>query len=362
MQSVDGEIDDARVDDATTDASADVVLLGVGRASPREVTALAKALALPIELVVDAVYRAPARLLANVPAADATRLVEIVRSLGLDATTTRAGRVPTRGPVFDIAGDLLDAAQADVTASALGTFLGVTPAAALDALLTPPGILLGNVSATTRDALERVLPRGAVALTAAEPNSSGYALFAAGLTPLQQGAVRSHLPEGTVIARDGSVTLFDLSRERADAIWRRLKAPEQVRIVNQAFLRFTILLAAVPENAERGAEALEVLASVPRDDYAMLATVLPVPVEVRVPFVEVSTRLAAYADAGFGARAELETFATVALDVHAATADALASAGLAGIPPFRTVPMPEPRARLMRARLEAAGADVVEAL
>ena len=337
-------------------------MLGVGSASPGAAAALARALNLPIETVVDAVYRAPARLLGGVPAEDAERLVEIIKSLGLEAAVKPAGHAAPRVPLLDIAGELIDPSRADDVAAVLGGFLGTTPALALDALLTPPGILLGNVSAATYAALKRALPGDAVILTAADPALSRYALFASRLTPLQAGVLRPYLPAGSALGTDDSATVFDLSRETADAVWRRMKAPEAVRIFNQAFLRFTISLNAMPDDAVGGAAALKALAGVPTQDYPRLAAVLPVPVEANVRFDEAPGRLAAYVEAGFGATAELSTFTGVALDVIAAPSAALTAAGFGARPPFRTAIMSRPRACLMRARLEAAGAEVLEAV
>lgn len=345
-------------DEAPAAGRRDVVMVGVGSASPKAAAALAHALELPIETVVDAIYRAPVRLLGNLLPADAGRLVDMIGELGLEAAAVPAGRALQRGATFDIAGWIADPAQTEAAAAALAIFLGTTPAIALDTLLTPPGILIGDVSTATLTALERALPASAVKLVAADPRTSRYALFAARLSRPQADALHPYLPTGTSIGRDGDATLFDLSRNAADAIWRRLKAPETVRIVNQAFLRFTILLHSIPAD---GGAALDALAGVPEGDYPLLVGALPVPVEVGVGYDDVAPRLAAFTAAGFGVTAELTTFACVALDILAAPAGALQAAGFNARPPFRTVPMAEPRALWLRAQLEAAGADVMAA-
>ncbi|QMW22849.1 hypothetical protein [Sandaracinobacteroides saxicola] len=348
---------------AATDADArsDLLILGVGRASPRVAGALAEALELPIELVVDAIYRAPARLLANLPHDDAQRLAGIVAGLGLEVAAAPAGEAPPRAAVLDIAADLVEPAAADAVADALGRFLGMPPEQALETLLTPPGIVLGNVTAATVQALDRALPAGAVELTASEAATARYALFAGGLSAAQRAVLRPHIAADAATGADGSVTLFDLERGAADALWRRLKAPEGVRIVNQAFLRFTLWLTAMPADATAGVAALEMLAGVPAEDYPLLAEILPVPVAERVPMADVPERLAAFAQAGFGARAELSTFGAMALHIYSAPPGVLAGFGFDAAPPFATPPMAEPRARLLRARLEAAGVEVVAA-
>ncbi|MFT4254042.1 MAG: hypothetical protein QM608_16350, partial [Caulobacter sp.] len=47
--------------------AADLLITGIGGASPRAASVLSQALDMPVETVVDALYRAPARLLAGLP-------------------------------------------------------------------------------------------------------------------------------------------------------------------------------------------------------------------------------------------------------------------------------------------------------
>jgi hypothetical protein len=238
----------------------------------------------------------------------------------------------------------------------LGRFLGLEPTAALDLLLTPPGVILGNVTQATVQALQAALPAGAVRLTASRPDEARFALFASDLTHLQVGVLRQRLPAETRLAPGGSATVFDLTRGEADTLWRRLKAPEQVRIIDQAFLRFSLELIAAPPEA---AAALEALAGVPAEDFDLLAQALPVPIEAGVAFEALEDRMAAYNAAGLTVRAELETFSHQALDILSAPAEALIAAGLPAPAPLSTTPMPRPRARLLRHQLEAAGAEVL---
>lgn len=336
--------------------AADLLIAGVGTASPRAASVLSEALELPIETVVDALYRAPARLLAGLPGPDATRLAAIIGGLGVEVEVTPAGEPPARRPTLDLAGELLDPAFADDVGQVLGRFLGMDPQDALDLLLTPPGVILGSVTEPTVRALEAALPAGSTRLTASRPDEARFALFASDLSSLQISILRPHLPPEIALAPGGSATIFDLGRAEADVLWRRLKAPERVQVVNQAFLRFSLDLTAAPE---AGAAALRSLAGVPVEDYDLLREALPVTVEVGIAFDEVSARMAAYATAGFTVRAEMETFSHVGLDILSARPEALAAVGLPAPAPLSTAPMPRPRARLLRHKLEAAGAEVL---
>ncbi len=336
--------------------AADLLITSIGAASPRAASVLSQALELPVETVVDALYRAPARLLAGLPEDDAKRLARLIETLGVKVEVARCGPPPARSPSMDLAGELVDLDAADAVGEVLGRFLGLEPTAALDLLLTPPGVILGNVTQATVQALQAALPAGAVRLTASRPDEARFALFASDLTHLQVGVLRQRLPAETRLAPGGSATVFDLTRGEADTLWRRLKAPEQVRIIDQAFLRFSLELIAAPPEA---AAALEALAGVPAEDFDLLAQALPVPIEAGVAFEALEDRMAAYNAAGLTVRAELETFSHQALDILSAPAEALIAAGLPAPAPLSTTPMPRPRARLLRHQLEAAGAEVL---
>lgn len=336
--------------------NADLLIAGIGVATPKAASVLSQALDLPIETVVDALYRAPARLLADMPGPDAARLAEIIGTLGVEVEVIPAGQAPQRQPTMDLAGELLDPAQAMEVGQVLGRFLGTSPEQALELLLTPPGVLLGSVTEATVRALEAALPAGAARLTASRPDEARFALFASELSHLQIGILRPHLPPEAVPAPGGNATIFDLARGEADSLWRRLKAPETVQVVNQDFLRFSLDLTAAPED---GAKTLCALAGVPVEDYALLREALPATMETGVAFGQVSARMTAYAAAGFTVRAEMETFAHVGLDILSAPPQALVTVGLPGPAPLSTTPMPRPRAHLLRHQLEAAGAEVL---
>lgn len=343
--------------ESTSADRCDLLVMGPGRASPRAASVLADALGLPIEAIVDAIYRAPGRLLPGVPRREAERLVAMLAPLALDLAIVAAGSMPARCALRDVAAELCDLDAADDVAIVLGRFLGLDPAAALDLLLTPPGIVLGNVTAPTVAALAALLPPGAVRLVEVQPDAARYALFAAGLSRLQAGALRGHLPPGAVLGEDGSALLLGLTRSEADVLWRRLRAPEKVRLVPEQLLRFGIMLHAAPPAA---LIALETMVGVPAADIPELLAALPVLVETDLPLAGLEERLACYAEAGLTVTAELESFAPVVLEVLSASPDALAAVGLPGKAPLATPPMPRPRARLLRHRLEAAGAEVWE--
>jgi hypothetical protein len=336
----------------------DIVVRHVGSAGPRQAAAVAAGLGLPVEAVIAAIYRAPTILAAGLAPPLAERLAAMLGGLGLAVDLVPAGTPIDRGPLLDVAVEIVDAALADAVAAAIGEFIGVTAEVALELLLTPPGMILGSASAATVAALGARLPAGSATLTAIDPVASRYALFAASLPDAERDAIAAIAPD-IGGRRDDGIVATGLTRGEADRLWRRLSPYEGVRLVPEAFLRFNLELVA----ADGDAAALEALAGIPADDLPLLLDLLPVVIEERVPQAQVHVRLCEFAAAGFTVTAHLATFATTTLEIVAAPPAAL---GLVGAAPGSRLPLRLPpagaqRARVLRARLEAAGADVVQA-
>lgn len=359
-----GHAADARENEPDTDQPmcADLLLTSVGTATPKAAAVIVEALGLPREFVVDAIYRAPARLLGNLPTADTQRLVEMLGQLGLQAEAALVGTVPVRGTLFDIAIRIDDPLRISEVAQALGQFLGMPAQAALDLILTPPGIVLGNVTQATVDALTAAVPSGAATTIVSDPATARYALFATDVPPAHRAAIQTLLPRGQEADVAGeALSCFDLAKSEADALWRRLCTLETIRVVNQDFLHFTLVLMGVPDDPHAGSQALMNLAGVPNSLYGELVDALPCPIVEGVPYADLQTSLQRYTEAGFIIHADLETFVMTALDIRSGPPDALAAAGLSGKIPLVTVPMPREQARVLRARLEALGAEVLPA-
>ena len=336
----------------------DIVIRDVGSANPRAASLMAELFGLPIEAVVAAVYRAPSRLVAGLEPSLAEQLVSGLANLGLALEIVPGGGAVAPNPTLDVAAEIADPALVDAATDVIAEFLGVPREEALELLMTTPGVILGNVSRATIDALERRLPAGALTLTTADPAQSRYALFADALAPADRAAVDAVL-HNAASAGDGLVAL-DLSHAEANALWRRLARVPNVRLVNQAFLRFEMVLTEIASVDPATAAALETLAGVPAEALAELAALLPVVVEDGVPHDRVAARLRDYAAYGLTVSARLANFAEQVLVVDSAPPEALALLGIdsAAPLPLRLPPLAAPRARLARHRLEAAGADV----
>ena len=93
-----------------------------------------------------------------------------------------------------------------------------------------------------------------------------------------------------------------------------------------------------------------------------MVALAPVAIEDGVSHADVEMRLKAYAAHGLSVTARLASFAEHVLVVESAPPPALALVGASGnaVLPLQLPPLSLARARLLRARLEQAGADVLQ--
>ncbi|NJB99330.1 hypothetical protein CA233_09585 [Sphingomonas sp. ABOLD] len=339
----------------------DVIVRSVGSASPNIAAAIAAGLGLPVEAVVASIYRAPSPLARALPRSAADAMCALLCELGLVVDVDVSPTALEPAVTLDVAAEIADPALTEAAGLAIADFLGVSVDEAMELLMTPPGIVLGNVSPVTVAAFEARLPQGALELTTADPLTSRYALFAGDLPPSERAAVASMLP-GVVLADDTSLVVMDLSHGDADRIWRRLARNPGVRVFNQAFLRYDVQLDAADSDDPGVAAALEELAGIPLDDCDSVLALAPVTIENGVRHADVETRLKAYAARGISVTARLASFVEHVLVVESAPPPALALVGASGtaVLPLQLPPLSLPRARLLRARLEQAGADVLQ--
>lgn len=349
-----------------------VIIDSIGTASPGKAIAIARGLNLAIDETIRAIYRAPAVLAPAVNDQVAEGLCGVLRELGFEASIAQADDLPATvtQPLFDAALHIGDPLATPAIAEIVADFCGVDSNAALKLVTEPPAIVLGGVSAATVAALELRLAAHAVAVIASEPAVARFDLFAAGLPATVAARLRGELAQaGHAVPPGEGIVATGLERGFADGLWRKYGRSGTVRMVDQAFLRFDLVLDGLEPGAVRDPvqeQALEALFAIPADLFDDLVAAAPVTLAADLRYGEFDAPLARLAGCGLAARAALATFRPVALEIAAATdaeavAREMAALGLldhAVTLPLVTAPMPAPLARLARARLEAAGAEV----
>ena len=127
-----------------------VIVTSIGESSPQAVASLAKGFGTAPERIVAALYRAPSILVDKVDRKIGERLTELLRDIGLEVRLESDDLPPPEPAVLhDIALYIPDAADVPRVTEALTAFLGCGPEKALELLVSPPGLIVGEVSAAT---------------------------------------------------------------------------------------------------------------------------------------------------------------------------------------------------------------------
>lgn len=351
-----------------------LVVTSIGAASPAMAAAVARGLGTPVPQVVTALYRSPAILVDRVAPGTARQMAALLSRLGFRAHAEPESQpLPAPPHLRDVALHLAEPRAAPAAARALAAFTAMTEAAALEMILTPPGLVLGAVSDATADALAARLPEG-VELTRSRPEEACYHLFLLeGPAVLRQRLMADLAPLGVPSDAAPGLVAADVTHGTARDLWRRHGAGGLLRVVNTDFLRYDLVLEAAPAGAAQDPAVRAALfseAGMPAGLVPDVLAALPVTLSEGVAHRDLGQRMAALAGTGLSVRAELATFQLPGLRVEAASDMAGLAATLRALgcftadaplprPPFDLDgPLTEPRARFVAAQLADAGAKV----
>lgn len=344
-----------------------IVFHSIGTASPANAASIAIGLGVPVNTVLEAVYRAPSILIDGLPQDIGDQMAGLLTDLGCKVSLDAMhAPIPAPAPLFDVALHITETARyGDITA-ALAGFLGTKPEEAARLISTPPGIVLGKVSAATIDALRDRLGAG-VALIASDPDAALYDVF---LGPCDATVSQRFLGDlrrrgMSVLAGEGCI-LAGLSKTDADALWATHQRIQALRVVNRDFLRFDLVMTggAASDAATR---ALTELAGIPAHIVPRLFDDPGITVMEAVPHAGMTDAMDRLTAAGLEIRADLVTFLHLRLEITGIGDPRAVNAVLRAMSiaeaDFRRLPyrlpfhMPELQARMLRDTLEATGAQ-----
>ena len=318
-----------------------VVVESIGSARPALAGLLASQLGLPANQVANALYKAPSVLLEALPQEQACGLANILQQAGL-SVRVEPNNVPrpAAAATFDIALYVSDVTDLPACCERLARFLGCLPAAVLGLLSSPPGVIIGDVSAATCAALEQQLEGLAAELVCSRRDQARYQLLIErdpgpsldsllhdlrqlGLTP----DPHTGQPQGT------------LDHTSAQQLWRRHQAGGGLRLLDTAFLRYDLSLEAVDAGSQT--DRLPELAGLPAELIDCVLQNLPVVVEEGVAHSALQDRLQRWQAAGMPVRPHVASLRRCRLRVPAGSqlAPALGLLQQSGLlPPDSPVP------------------------
>jgi len=276
--------------------------------------------------------------------------------------------------LYDVAIYIKTASYFQHAVQTVAAFIGITEEDASQMILSPPSVILGSVSKATVDALSRQLG-SEVSILYSQPNTAQYHLFLSedsGAT-IHRRIIQDLNNAGLELSATSGLVATDVDHATAQKLWQRHQASGLLRIVNQDFLRFDLIL----QNNKKGdspnsaqIDVLEQQAGIPVDRIEDVLAAAPITLLESVPHAEVRQNMAVFADVGLEVKATLITFQMLGLEIlslsdQLSTMQVLKHFGQYGDnqvllrPPF-VLPhiMPELQARIIRGALEDSGAEV----
>jgi len=280
-----------------------VVVESVGSAQPGLAGLLARQLGLPASRVANALYRAPSVLLEDLPPAQAQGMASILEQAGL-RIRVESSLLPSPQPggALDIALYVRVIEQLPECCQRLARFLGCRPEAALNMLLTPPGVVLGDVSEATAQALQSQLADLDVELTCSSRALARYQLLINRTHGPGLDALLHDLRQHNIRYDADTVEVQEaIDTRQALYLWRRHQAAGGIRLLDLTFMRYDLSLQSVSVDSDNS--QLPKLAGLPAELIDCVLANLPVVVEEGIPASGLDTRLKAWREAGMTVQA-----------------------------------------------------------
>lgn len=351
-----------------------IVITSVGTARPSVSVAIAKGLGLPASTVIGRMYRAPAVLVDSISATVANSMAGMLTEIGYRAEVQdMATPVPDKVPLYDVAIYIEDARQVQSVVKKLAAFVGVSESKATELILTAPGVVLGSVSEVTVKAFKDHMGAG-VSILSSRPDKALYDIFVKYEKGLVQRRILADMTRaGLAYCGKDDVVAVNVEHAMAQELWRRHQGSGLLKVVNQDFLRFDVVLCdwnELDQPDERQITALEQDAGIPPELILKVLKSTPITLFESLTSEQMGEKMAAFSDLGFDVRADLITFQTLGLEVQSAPQPGPLKQVMTDLgfhdpsKPLSRTPfqvnctMPELQARIARTAIEATGARV----
>jgi hypothetical protein len=284
---------------------AHLIVKSIGAANFTDCVAFAEFAQVSGAAIIKSIYQAPCSIGAEAETARQAAMLDFLRGRRFEAELSASepdgqARLVDVAGVMDVRGDVMPALNV------LSAFTGVTRDDMLAMLLKPPGLILGDVSAATADALDRRLQDLPVRLMVSGKENSLYDLFLASPDHVMRRAVEGILGFRVDNMHGAAPAARQLSFAQASALWRQLGHHQGLTLINQDFQTWDLWLEAIP--SDRGAvELLSEVTEVPLKACERIVRHLPVVISSGVSPAEMHRLKEGLVAASFTVRAELTT-------------------------------------------------------
>lgn len=227
----------------TTATRYNVIVESVGTANPVVSKILSESLNVPVEMVSKAIYTAPAVLFHNIDEDLANRATDLLTQMGLQISLKPEGEaVPGATHLVDVGIYVNDISQLPLVCQQLRTFMGCEIKEALALLMNENTIVMGNISMATAEALSQRID---AEVMVCDPNKDLYTIE---WTDNGDRILNAQFIDFLKILKINTEDVMNTKQvenidyETTQKIWLRFQSGKNIKIINQSFLRYEIIL------------------------------------------------------------------------------------------------------------------------
>ncbi|TVQ72234.1 MAG: hypothetical protein EA373_03010 [Oceanospirillales bacterium] len=347
-----------------------VTVLSIGTATAAATKVIASGLNVPAEKVAEKLYRAPSVLADNLTEETCKQLASLIQNIGIEVKIEYCDApAPQPTELFDISVQMTDIENLPKVVANLSPFLGIDETSVISLLISPPAIILGSVSSATLSAIRDRLDFSGVDVVASRPISARYDLVSEELNQHQTQQLNQFLQRLNLsLQANNGLCLENIDYSTAQKIWKHFGHNLPLKIINQDFYRYDLLLNSLPNSSESAAqEFLENKLGITPFDYPDVESHLPLVIHESISHKEALTLEAEFTRHGLDTKKVNITFQRLKIQIHAVqdlqpVNTLLQQLGLMDTPlktlPYTTRDASETYARFAKYLLESSGADV----
>ncbi|CAM1342436.1 hypothetical protein TAMYLO_220001 [Tenacibaculum amylolyticum] len=279
-----------------------IIITSIGNASPVQIKPIAEKFEIPYEIVLKLIYNAPMIFARNLKKDIAEKVVILLTKIGVEASVEQGEvlqkiETPT---TFDVCVYIKEIEDLPDTIGILSNFLGTHEQKTLELLNSYPCVILGGVSEATVTALKNRVPEN-VEISFANPSTSLYCLELINEDQMAHHQVRQYLK--TISRKENhniSNSYRDLSYKDSQAIWRQFQSTGAIRLTNQSFERYEVILEKLNEETPVNSikDTLHNTMHMPYEIMDEVLASLPVQLEDSINASEVENRIKMYESKG----------------------------------------------------------------
>ncbi|WP_343637208.1 hypothetical protein [Fluviicola sp.] len=274
-----------------------IIILSVGTATPKVIKAISEAFEINQELLFKILYNAPAIFLDHADEALAEKAFTILTELGLEVLIQNADeQAPMPTESLDIAVHINDPVKLSTVNKQLAEFLGCTESESLQLLLSDPSVVLGGVSMATAESLQKRIDAEVIA---SNPKMDLYTIEFTAASENDRLKLINLIKNQEITIPEGETRwVRNLTYEQMNQFLTRYRSQHEVKIYNQSYSRFRILLDNFDLSDTSQTDFLVNEIGMPREILAEIHANLPVLLDESINYGTLQENLLLYKQAG----------------------------------------------------------------